>query len=290
MRQQLRVAIFFRKMNLLINTLALFLLWATYSCSPSAAPQSAFAPAKLAVTYIANEGVLISSGDKQVLIDGLHRKYNPDYAFPPEALLKSLESAQPPYDRLRLILVSHLHLDHFHPVSVGLHLQNNKAAVLVSSDQIADGIKEGFDAYGEIEPRVRRVAYEWKKRVVINANGIDIKVLGLRHGGPQFGWVQNLGYVVSLNGRKILHIGDADMTQENFSTFNLAQEGIDVAFIPYWFFFSSDGRSIVREQIRPKYVVAVHIPPAEAEEVSKQIKAVYPEAIMLTKILETKAF
>ena len=80
------------------------------------------------------------------------------------------------------------------------------------------------------------------------------------------------------------------MTQENFSTFNLAQEGIDVAFIPYWFFFSSDGPSIVREQIRPKYVVAVHIPPAEAEEVSKQIKAVYPEAIMLTKILETKAF
>ena len=277
-------------MNILINTLVLFLLSATYSCAPPGTPETAFTQAKLNVTYIANEGVLISSGDKQVLIDGLHRKYTPDYAFPPEALLKSLESAQPPYDRLRLILVSHVHLDHFHPVSVGLHLQNNKAAILVSSDQIVDGVKKEFGAYAEIEPRIKRVAYEWRKGVALNISGIDLKVLSLRHGGPKFGWVQNLGYVVCLNGRKILLIGDADMTQENFSTFNLAQEGIDVAFIPYWFFLSSDGRSIVREQIRPKNVVAVHIPPAEAEEVSKQIKAVYPEAIMLTKILETKAF
>lgn len=277
-------------MNTLINTLLLFLLSATYSCASPRIPDTAFTQAKLNVTYIANEGVLISSGDKQVLIDGLHRKYKPDYAVPPDALLKSLESAQPPYDRLRLILVSHVHLDHFHPVSVGLHLQNNKAAILVSSDQIADGVKKEFGAYGEIEPRIKRIAYEWRKGVALNIGGIDLKVLGLRHGGQQFGWVQNLGYVVDLNGRKILHIGDADMTEENFSTFNLAQEGIDVAFIPYWFFLSSNGRSIVREQIRPKYVVAVHIPPAEAEEVSKQIKALYPEAITLTKILETKAF
>ena len=133
--------------------------------------------------------------------------YNPDYAFPPDALLKSLETAQPPYDRLQLILVSHVHLDHFDPVSVGLHLQNNKSAILVSSDQIADGVKKEFGAYGEIEPRIKRVAYEWRKGVALNIGGIDLKVLGLRHGGPKFGWVQNLGYVASLNVRKILHIG-----------------------------------------------------------------------------------
>ena len=46
------------------------------------------APDGLEITYIANEGVLIASGDAQVLIDGLHRPYYPMYAvtlhIPPE--------------------------------------------------------------------------------------------------------------------------------------------------------------------------------------------------------------
>src|ERR687891_2998557 len=45
----------------------------------------------ITVTYIANEGVLISSSQKQVLIDGLHREYKPAYAFPPPELRESLE-------------------------------------------------------------------------------------------------------------------------------------------------------------------------------------------------------
>ena len=78
----------------------------------------------LIVTYIANEGVLISAGDKQVLIDGLHREYKPAYLFPPAELLSALEQARAPYNKINVVLVSHLHLDHFHPESVGLHLKN----------------------------------------------------------------------------------------------------------------------------------------------------------------------
>src|SRR5215216_4933342 len=68
----------------------------------------------LEITYIANEGVLISSGDKQVLIDGLHREYQRDYAFLPAAQREKIENAKAPFDKIDLILVSHTHLDHFH--------------------------------------------------------------------------------------------------------------------------------------------------------------------------------
>ncbi len=50
------------------------------------------AAASLEVRYIANEGVLISSRDKRVLIDGLHRKYKDDYAFLPDAEREKIES------------------------------------------------------------------------------------------------------------------------------------------------------------------------------------------------------
>lgn len=281
-------------MKILINTLLLLLLAITSLCASNnmRADRQVSAPkvSGLLVTYIGNEGVLISSGDQQVLIDGLHRRYKPDYAFPPDTLLKSLESASLPYDKIRLILVTHVHLDHFHPESVGLHLQNNPQAVLASSEQVAEAIRKDFSGFRHIEPRVQRVSHQWKTKVPLSASGINLKGLGLQHGSPQFSWIQNLGYVVEINGKKLLHIGDADMTEENFSSLGLAEEKIDIAFVPYWYLLSNTGRSIVKNQIRPKHVIAVHISPAEAAQVAKLLNEAYPDAIPLTKILETRTF
>jgi L-ascorbate metabolism protein UlaG (beta-lactamase superfamily) len=242
------------------------------------------------ITYIANEGVLISSGRKQVLIDGLHREYKPAYAFPPPDLLSSLELARPPYDEIDLVLVSHLHLDHFHPESVGLHLKNNRGAQLVSSAQIVDLVRKQYSDFPKIENRVREVAPTWKTKSAFSVGGINLQVLGLRHGSAHFSWIQNLGHLIEIDGRKFLHLGDADMTDENFASFRLHEEGIDVAFIPYWFLLSENGRALVRKQFNPKTVIAVHVPPAEAEKLAAEIPKNYPGAIVLKKILETRSF
>ncbi|HYJ88676.1 MAG TPA: MBL fold metallo-hydrolase [Pyrinomonadaceae bacterium] len=277
----------------MVNILLLVLVVSSFCASDRVITESRPDPVPnengrgLLVTYIANEGVLVSSGDKQVLIDGLHREYKPAYAFPPPDLLRSLESAASPYSKIDLILVTHIHGDHFHPLSVGLHLQNNPKARLVSSEQIAEGVKKEFGGFSTIESRIERVAHEWKRKVALNVSGINLKGLGLKHSGANFSWIQNLGYVVELNGAKILHIGDADMTEENFSSLGLVEEKIDVAFIPYWFLLSNTGRAIVQNHIRPKQVIAVHISPAEAAQVAEQVKLAYPGALTFTKILET---
>ena len=281
-------------MKQMVNILLLALLVVTSLCAsdqvitktqPDAVPSDK--GRGILVTYIANEGVLVSAGDKQVLIDALHREYKFAYAFPPPDLLRSLESAASPYNKIDLILVTHIHGDHFHPLSVGLHLQNNPKARLVSSEQIAEGVKKDFSGFGTIEKRVDRVPHEWKRKVELNVAGINLKGLGLKHSGANFSWIQNLGYIVELNGAKILHIGDADMTEENFSSLGLVEEKIDVAFIPYWFLLSNTGRAIVKNQIRAKHVIAVHVPPAEAAQVAEQVKLAYPGALTFTHILET---
>src|SRR5687767_3050542 len=74
--------------------------------------------ADFSIRYIANEGVLIRAADRQILIDGLHREYKPAYAFLPPDLQNLLENARQPYDKINLLLVSHVHLDHFHPESI----------------------------------------------------------------------------------------------------------------------------------------------------------------------------
>ncbi len=117
-----------------------------------------------------------------------------------------------------------------------------------------------------------------------------MEVLGLRHGGSNFSWIQNLGHVIEIDGKKLLHIGDADMTVENFSSFRLYEKGIDIAFIPFWYLLSENGRKLVREQFAPRHIIAVHVSPNDAKEVAEQIKKTNPEATVFTKILESKSF
>jgi L-ascorbate metabolism protein UlaG (beta-lactamase superfamily) len=238
------------------------------------------------ITYIANEGVLIKVAGKRVLIDGLHRKYRDAYAFPPDDLRAELEGAKGVYGKIDLLLVSHLHGDHFHPQSVGLHLKNNPKSVLASSPQIIEGIKKDFGEFEKIKAQAKEIPHEWKKSSEKDFDGIKVKFLGLRHGSERFKWIENLGHLIEIGGKKFLHIGDADMTAENFSVYQLDKENIDVAILPYWFLLSEKGRNLVKTQFNPKKIVAVHISPNDAGEVSETLKKYYSDITVFTKILE----
>lgn len=256
--------------------------------APEATPLSQ-APT-VEITYIANEGVLISSGGKQVLIDGLHREYGPEYAFLPPADRDKIENAKAPFDAIDLILVSHRHLDHFHPESVGLYLQHNPKAFLVSSQQVVDEVEKNFKDFQSIRSRVTAATPPWKERVAMKVAGIDFEILGLRHGTGRHATIQNLGHIIKLGGKKLLHVGDADTSIENFEKFNLDEEGIDVAFLPDWFLLYSEGQTLVREHIKPKQIIAVHVSPSSREKVAAQVKQAFPGAIAFTTMLEKKQF
>jgi L-ascorbate metabolism protein UlaG (beta-lactamase superfamily) len=244
----------------------------------------------LTVRYLGNEGVMISSGKRKVLIDALHREYRSDYAFPPPALLSSLETAVAPYDQIDLILVSHIHLDHFHPLSVGLCIKNNPGGTLVSSEQVTGQVEQTLGAGAAFRDRIKQVTPGWQQKVELNVAGIKLAVLGLRHSGEQMRAIQNLGHLLEIDGKRFLHVGDADMTVENFAAFKLSEVQIDVAFIPYWYLLSEAGRKLVREQFGAKQVIAVHIPPREAAEIAAELGKVFPGAVAFTRLLEEKIY
>ncbi len=277
-----------------LKFLALVFLLASVACSqPKKAEVVRENEAKevpdFAIRYIANEGVLIRAAGKRILIDALHREYKPEYPSPPADLLQMLETAQKPYDKIDLLLVSHLHLDHFHPESVALHLKNSPRAVLAASAQITAEIEKNYADYEKIKSQIKPVTHEWQKSFAFEEDGMKVKFLGLRHGGERFKWIENFGHLIEIGGKKLLHIGDADMTAENFAAFNLARENIDIAFIPAWFLTSEDGRRLVKEQFNPKQIIAVHMSTDSAKS-SEQLKKDNPGVIVFTKILEETKF
>ena len=261
---------------------------------PVIAPQGAAVPrppgTTLEITYIANEGVLIAADGKQVLIDGLHREYQPDYTFLPQPYREQIETAQPPFDKIDVILVSHRHLDHFHPEAVARHLRHNLRTVLVSSEQIVREIETNVADYAAIKARVTTMTPALRQRTPVTAAGVDIELLGVGHGTGRHRDIQNLGHVVTLGGKKLLHVGDADTSAEIFEAFDLDEQNIDVAFLPTWFLISDEGADIVRNHIKPKHIVAVHLGPREPARTSERIRARFPDAAAFTALLEKRYY
>ena len=261
---------------------------------PVIAPQGVAVPrppeASLEVTYIANEGVLIAAGQTQVLIDGLHRQYRSSYPFLPEPYREQIETAQPPFHEIDVILVSHMHLDHFHPESVVRHLRHNAGAALVSSEQIVGEVQR-LTGYAAIKSRVTTITPALKQKVVTVAGGVEMELLGVGHGTGRHGTVQNLGHVITLGGKRVLHIGDASTEDASiFDAFNLDEAQIDVAFLPLWFLTSDEGAAIVRQHIKPKHIVAVHMPADGVPRAVAEIRQRFPDAVPFTVLLEKKFY
>ena len=130
----------------------------------------------------------------------------------------------------------------------------------------------------------------WKERVAMKVAGIDFEILRLSHGTERHATIQNLGHIIKLGGKKLLHVGDADTAVENFEKFNLDEEQIDIAFIPYWFLIGTEGQTIIRDHIKPKQIIAVHISPGESERTITQMKQLFPGAVAFTTRLEKKTY
>lgn len=237
---------------------------------------------QVTITYLANEGIMVSAGDKSVLVDALFRNGVSGYERHEPAELEKIETSKPPYDDVDLVLVTHFHADHFDAASVVRHLENNKTAELVTSEQVATKVQEAADDNESIAARIRARTPDVKSRETGEFNGIRVDVLGLSHGGGRFEKVRNMGYVIHLGGKRILHVGDAQINNACFEPMKQFAKGVDVACLPHWMVEHPTGAAFIRDVLQPKQLVVFHIMPRDAERVVAKVKKDFPEAIFLT--------
>lgn len=250
----------------------------------------ATAAGTLQVTYIANQGVLLAAGDTQVLIDGLHRPYRPIYPSLPEREREEIETARPPFDGIDLILVSHVHRDHFHPEAVARHLRHNPKAVLVSSEQVVREI-QALGNVADIRTRMTAITPALRARQTTEVAEVTVDILGVGHGTGRHATVQNLGHLITLGGTRVLHIGDATTEDPGIlEAFDLDEAGIDVAFLPVWFLTGDAGAAIVRQHIKPRHIVAIHMPADDPQRAVTRIRQRFPDAVAFTTLLERKVY
>ncbi|MCI0486353.1 MAG: MBL fold metallo-hydrolase [Blastocatellia bacterium] len=247
------------------------------------------------VTYIANEGFLIASGEQKVLVDALVREGVKPYPVPSSATRERLEKAQSPFDGVDLVLASHFHPDHFDPLAVAEHLANNPQARFISTRQSVEKLKTAFDRYEAIESRVTGLLPKEGERMSLTHGGINLQILNIHHGRNRP--FENLGLLFEVGGRKFLHIGDSEASADDFKSYDLVKDKIDVAFIPYWYFMSDDWKRAIRQHLKPAQIIVMHLPvlSEKSEFIEKRggwtkvfsdIKAEFPNAVIFEKEMD----
>lgn len=257
----------------------------------------------LTVTYIGNEGIMLKFPSKKVLIDALTSHDSPYYVAPSAETLEQMISGSPPFDDVDLILVTHHHIDHFSPASVAECLSRNPETIFLSTRQAIDLLKDQEAFSPKIEPQIKEVTPEVYKSFEGKYNGLDVKVLRLRHSiyleekdGKKVNRhenVQNLGFIVKSDGITIFHSGDARADLEEFKKFDFLKDSIDVAFMPFGFFFDSVGVKIIKEWIKPKHLVLIHIGPQYTDRILQAVEArkeMYPNVTAFTESMQTKRY
>lgn len=237
----------------------------------------------LDVTYIANEGFLISMGSTKVLIDALHKsKY---YVTSSDSLVAKVMNDIPPFDNVDYALVTHDHADHFNAEMVSRFLLNHPATQFIASSETCSKL------IGEGAATRQRSGLDLKmgERRTIRGVKAEITVMRLDHSGGRD--ISNFAFLVRSNGYTIMHVGDAMLSDNEvyLRAVDWSSYNVDLLFIGY-FDRDTQTRTIIQNMIKPKHVVLMHIPAGEEESVRNAEVKIHPRTVVFGKENETRRF
>jgi L-ascorbate metabolism protein UlaG (beta-lactamase superfamily) len=221
------------------------------------------------VRHVANSGMLVTVSGRRFLIDAPIRDGIPPYATSSAAERTLLEEARAPYDKVDAILITHWHEDHFSPEAVAAHLSNSPQTILISSPEVVDRVRRV--APGLPASRMRAVLPAPGTGEEVDVDGLPVHVLRVRHNPSRRLPEQHVGFLVG-GSAPVLHVGDADPAADNFTVLK-SLPTVDLALLPFWYLADGPNRRFVAESIRPRWIVAMHIPPRDAQKIAAALRA-----------------
>lgn len=279
--------------NSLFIALALFSLL-VFPCSKVGAETAA--GHKVAATFVANEGILITGADARILIDGIFDKSYGAFQVPDAETLAKLKTAAAPFNRLTAVLATHRDLDHINPAFVAQHLVNDPSCAFLAPAEAVELVRS-FPEYARFENRVHPIAQDGAENETI-INKVKIRAIPLGHmprppSLPEMPF--NVGYLFNVDGITFFHTGD--MSAENLTALQhakLAEADIDVLLISWYAFKPNDGAQAqaMIQYLNPKLILLAHLTTKNATSEKALVQKVpgLPAVIPLDTPMSTYEF
>lgn len=234
-----------------------------------AASQAATA-SELKVEHVANAGIKISSGGKTILIDALFGPHN-HFNFLDDEEFNALTEAG-----ADVALATHAHSDHYGADRAAAFLTGNPDTLFIGTPRMHTSLKG--KAKAEQVATTQLSEYGSK---AFNHRGVKVNVLNFPHMMPHEETPVNYGYVVEVNGWKVLHVGDANVSMDMVKGLKLADEKIDMAVLHDLFPVRQENYAAILKQLGAKKVAFMHMTDDKAEPLKKWMAENMPNGEML---------
>jgi L-ascorbate metabolism protein UlaG (beta-lactamase superfamily) len=238
------------------------------------------------ITYLANEGFLIETANKKILIDALFGGFESDWCdLPTKEMINGLEYGLPPFNNIDVIAVTHNHRDHFSETIVVNFLLNNPSAILVCPVQVDSALSKNVN-YKKLGNQIISVTPTQYNDSSIVVSDISIRILRLEHShfmeedsstgnmANRHRNIENLGYLFNIEETKLFHCGDTNpLNEKEYSTFLLNEEKIDIALLERLFYSHGEkGVEIINKYINPMNIIVMHINPGNKDLFANHFK------------------
>lgn len=246
--------------------------------------QRVAAPATPTAQYLANASVLVTRGDTKVVFDPLYRNDFGQYRLVAPDTERALFDGTAPFDGLDAVFVSHYHEDHFSAVDVLRLLETRPGLQLFAPAQAVAGMREvSSERLVALGSRVHAIALAYQDApVTLEQGALVVEAVRIPHSGwpSRQQQVENLAFRVTLDGATtVVHLGDADASDAHFARDDAYwhRRRTNVAFPPYWFFASDEGRQVLQRRIAAAQSIGVHVPakvPSQSDQRPPELREV----------------
>jgi L-ascorbate metabolism protein UlaG (beta-lactamase superfamily) len=239
----------------------------------------------LIITYIANAGFIIESGETKIAIDAFLTDVMYDN---PTMVPQMMATSSPPFDDIDLMLVTHIHYDHYDTNAVLAYLANNPDTALVTTEDVTTQIRMSASDYDGLTDRVTGIPFLEEGRIERTVNGIDLEMMFLPH-GP----FPNLGFIFEVGGYRLFHVGDLGAETPGRTVDAIEGQGIpdevfDFVFLGW--FFTLPEESIVARAFDTTWLIPMHYPLTtptfDSERHFPEIQAGFPNAIIFQEEMQ----
>jgi L-ascorbate metabolism protein UlaG (beta-lactamase superfamily) len=254
----------------------------------------------LKITYLANCGFFYEADRSKVLIDPFGTEYGNFFYLPSNETRRNIIEGKIPFDGIDLLLITHIHGDHFNARLTEAFLLNNPKAKMICPSQVYTQMKDSCSSFDQIKSQITSPDLAMGESEKIKLNGVSITALRMQHGTERslvglsysdytdYEKTENLGYIIHFDKKNIFHQGDGCL-KINEKALKAIDCSVDIAHLSF-FDWDSASLDILKKDLKADKVIFMHGTQPAKELESDQFKNIAPQLIFFGRELESQYF